>query len=328
MLAPVYLLHGEEGYYIDRLAEEFEALVPEEERDFNLYILYGADTSAEQVTEVCRRYPMMAERQVVILKEAQAMRADIINKLHTYVSSPSPTTVLAICVRGAQAKGKDLLAALRKGGAVMFESKKLTEAKVAPVIAQLIKEKGLNIDEKGKLMLRDFIGTDVARLYNEIDKLGLILPKGAMVTPEVIERNIGISKDYNNYELIDALATRNAAKVYRITDYFRANPKNNPVQVTVATLFNFFSTLIVLLFNRDKSPSEVASLMGLRSQWQLKNYETAARYYNARQVMEIISALRTFDNRSKGIGSRANPYDLLRDLVFHILTARGDITIP
>ena len=323
-LAPVYLLHGEEGYYIDELVKDFEALVPEEERDFNLYVLYAPESGVETVMDVCHRYPMMAERQVVIVKEAQAIRADQLNRLHSYVERPNPTTVLVISCRGAQAKGKELLAAVKKNG-VIFESKRLSERNILPVISDLIKEKKLSVDPKALSMLRDYIGVDLARLYNEIDKLALILGPRAMITPEAIERNIGISKDYNNFELIDAINSRNAAKAFAIAEYFRNNPKNNPTVMTVSSLFNQFSNLLIYHYTRDKSQSGYLDALGLKSTWALKGYETAARNYNVRQTIEIISAIREFDTRSKGIDSRQNEYDLLKDLIFHILTARGFI---
>lgn len=323
-LAPVYLLHGEEGYYIDELVKDFEALVPEEERDFNLYVLYAPESGVETVMDVCHRYPMMAERQVVIVKEAQAIRADQLNRLHSYVERPNPTTVLVISCRGAQAKGKELVAAVKKNG-VIFESKRLSERNILPVISDLIKEKKLSVDPKALSMLRDYIGVDLARLYNEIDKLALILGPRAMITPEAIERNIGISKDYNNFELIDAINSRNAAKAFAIAEYFRNNPKNNPTVMTVSSLFNQFSNLLIYHYTRDKSQSGYLDALGLKSPWALKGYETAARNYNVRQTIEIISAIREFDTRSKGIDSRQNEYDLLKDLIFHILTARGFI---
>ncbi len=324
-LAPVYLLHGEEGYFIDELVKEFEELVPEEERDFNLYTLYAPESGVETVMDVCRRYPMMAEYQVVIVKEAQAIRADMLNKLHNYVSNPTPTTILVISCRGAQAKGKDLLAAVKKNG-VIFESKKLSEKNILPAISELIKEKQLNIEPKALSMLRDYIGTDLSRLYNEIGKLALILGPGAMVTPEAIERNIGISKDYNNYELIDAINIRNAAKTFAIVEYFRNNPKNNPTVMTVSSLFNQFSNLLIYHYTKDKSPSGYMDALGFKSPWALKVYETASRNYNVRQTIEIITAIREFDVKSKGLGSRQNEYSLLKDLIFHILTARGIIS--
>lgn len=323
-LAPVYLLHGEEGYFIDELIKEFENIIPEDERDFNLYTLYAPESGVETIMDVCRRYPMMAEYQVVIVKEAQAIRADTLNKLHNYVSQPTPTTILVVSCRGAQAKGKDLLAAVKKNG-VIFESKKLNEKNILPAISELIKEKNLNIEAKALSMLRDYIGSDLSRLYNEIGKLALILGNGAMVTPEAIERNIGISKDYNNFELIDAINNRNAAKVFTIVEYFKNNPKNNPTVMTVSSLFNQFSNLLIYQYTKDKSPAGYMDALGVKSVWALKGFETANRNYSVRQTIEIISAIREFDVRSKGIGSRQNEYDLLKDLMFHILTARGII---
>lgn len=323
-LAPVYLLHGEEGYYIDELVKCFEELLPEDERDFNLYVLYAPEAGVETVMDVCHRYPMMAERQVVIVKEGQAIRADQLNKLHSYVERPNPSTILVISCRGAQAKGKELLAAVKKNG-VIFESKRLNDRNLVPAISDLIKEKGLTVDTKSLSMLRDYIGADLSRLYNEIGKLALILGPGAMVTPEAIERNIGISKDYNNFELIDAIVARNAAKAFSIVEYFRNNPKNNPTVMTISSLFNQFSNLLIYHYTRDKSQSGYMDALGLKSPWSLKGYEMASRNYNVRQTIEIVSAIREFDTKSKGIGSRQNEYDLLKDLIFHILTARGYI---
>lgn len=323
-LAPVYLLHGEEGYYIDELVKEFETLLPEEERDFNLYTLYGPETGVESVMDVCQRLPMMAARQVVIVKEAQAIRADSLNKLHHYAERPNPSTVLVIACRGDKAKGKELLGAVKKNG-VIFESKKVNERNILPVISDLIKEKGMTVDPKALSMLRDYIGTDLSRLYNEIDKLSFILGPNAYITPEAIERNIGISKDYNNFELLDAIITRNAAKAMSIVEYFRNNPKNNPTIVTVTMLFNHFANLLIYHYTRDKSPAGYMDALGFRDTWRLRPYETAARNYNVRQTIEIISALRECDCRSKGIGSRQNPYDLLKDLTFRILTSSGVI---
>ncbi|MDE6556974.1 MAG: DNA polymerase III subunit delta, partial [Duncaniella sp.] len=280
-IAPVYLIHGEEAYFTDELVKMFEAMVPEEDRDFNLYTFYGAESDADTVMDVCRQYPMMADRQVVIVKEAQAMRADQVNRLHHYASNPLPTTLLVIAFRGALAKGKDLIAAVKKNG-VVFESKKISERNLLPAISDLIKEKGLNVDPKSLQMLRDYIGSDLSKLYNEIDKLALILGKGAMVTPEAVERNIGISKDYNNFELTDALVARDGAKAFRIVDYFARNPKENPTVMTASSLFNLFSNLLVYHYTRDKSQAGYMEALGFRNAWQLRIYSAAASAYNVR----------------------------------------------
>lgn len=325
-IAPVYLLHGEEGYFVDELVKEFERLVPEDERDFNLYVLYAPESGVDTPMDICRRYPIMADRQVVILKEAQAIRSDQLNRLHHYASRPNPSTVFVICSRGASVKGKELTAAVKKNG-VIFTSQKLKERDIIPAISELVKEKNLNIEPKALSMLRDYIGTDLSRLYNEIGKLAFILGEGAMITPESIERNIGISKDYNNFELVEALNTRNAAKAFTIARYFSENPKNNPTVMTVSTLFNHFSNILIYHYTADKTKNGYMNALGFRNEWQLKFFESAPKAYNVRQTIEIISALRECDTRSKGIGSRQDEYQLLHDLIFRILTARGVIDV-
>ncbi len=325
-LAPVYILHGEEGYYIDELTARFESLVPESERDFNLYTIYAPETEPDIVAATCRRYPMMADRQVVILKEAQAARADQINRLHAYVANHNKATVLVICFRGAQAKGKDLLAAAKKTG-VIFESKKLNDKTIGPAVTSIIRDLGLNIEEKGLSMLRDYIGTDVSKMHNELNKLAMILGKGAMVTPESIERNIGISKDYNNFELVDAIAAKDTAKIFTIINYFRSNPKKNPAILTVAAVFGYFSNLLIVHFTRDKSQASLMGVLDIKWPVQLRRYETGMRNYNAYKTIEIISAIRDFDVKSKGVGSRQSEFDLLHQLMYHIVTAPGRIDI-
>lgn len=324
-LAPVYIIGGEESYFIDQLAKAFEELVAPEERDFNFYALYAPEVTPELVASTCRRFPMMSERQVVIVKEAQAVRSDILNKLGSYCEAPTDTTVLVICFRGEKPKGKDLLSKAKAGGAVFFESKKLTEKTIDPFLMAIIKEKKLNIEPKGLSMLRDYIGLDVAKIYNEIDKLAFILGPNAMVTPEAIERNVGISKDFNNFELVDALAARDSKKAFRIINYFRSNPKKNPAILTGAAIFGFFSGLLAVQFCKDKLPSAQMAAVGAKWPNQMGRYNIGMRNYNAYHTIEIISAIREFDTKSKGIGSRQNEYDLLHDLVFKILTCRGKI---
>lgn len=323
--APIYLLHGEEGYYIDALVKIFEQILPPEERDFNMYTMYAPEVSMDTVMDACRRYPMMSEYQVVILKEAQAINATQLNRLHLYASQPSPTTILVICCRGAVAKAKDLIAEIKKNNGVVFLSEKIKERNAINYISSYIKLKGLNAEPKALEMLRDYIGTDLSRLYNEIDKLALILGANAMITPESIERNIGVSKDYNNFELIDALAQKDSLRAYNIIEYFRQNPKNNPAVVTVMAMFGYFSDLLTLYFAKDKSEANLKSMVGAKWDIQFAKFKHGMRNYNAYQVIEIVAAIRDFDAKSKGIGSRQNEYLLLKDLVFHILSAPGDI---
>lgn len=327
-LNPVYILYGEEGYFIDRLTEAFEGLVPEEERDFNLYSFYAHEITPEVVTATCMKFPMMSDRQVVILKEAQAIKENILSKLAGYVGAPNKSTVLVICFRSDKPKGREFLAKARSGGAVMFESKKLTDANADQLMTQLITEKGLNIEPKGLAMLRDFIGTDVAKMYNEVNKMALILGPGAMITPEAIERNVGISKDFNNFELIDAIATKDVGKIFRIITYFRSNPKNHPTIMTVALVYNYFANLTIAWFIRgERTPSTIMAALGFKWPRQVNSILTGMKNYNAYKCLEIISAIREFDTKNKGIGSRQSDFDLLHDLMFHIVTAPGKIDL-
>ncbi|MBO4978294.1 MAG: DNA polymerase III subunit delta [Muribaculaceae bacterium] len=324
-LAPVYLLHGEEGYFIDALVKEFENVLSDDEKAFNQYVLYAPEVQPAQVYDLCHRIPMMSDRQMVILKEAQAVSADKLNKLHAYVSSPVASTVLVICCRGAQAKGKDLLAALRKSDAVIFESKKVTDYNAPALIGNYIKSKGLTAQQKSLEMLRDFIGTDLSRLFNEVDKLASILPEGAEVTPEVVERNIGISREFNSYELVDAIAVKNAEKCFRIAAYFRSNPKAAPLVMVTASIFNYFADLLTAHYSADRSDAGLSAALGLRNNFALRRIKSGMANYSAVKVVEIISAIRTFDARSKGVGSRQNDQQLFYDLLYHILTAPGRI---
>ncbi|MDE6377928.1 MAG: DNA polymerase III subunit delta, partial [Duncaniella sp.] len=271
-LAPLYLLHGEEGYSIDALVSLFAQFLPEEDRDFNLYTFYAPETDMDTVMDTCRRLPMMAQRQMVILKEAQSIRADSLNKLHFYAEQPVESTTLVIVSRGVKAKGKDLIAAVKKNG-VIFESARARDRELPGVISDIIQRKGLSVDPKALSMLRDYLGNDMARIHNEIDKLSFILGKGAMVTPEAIERNIGISKDYNNFELVSALSRRDAAKAMTIVEYFRANPKNNPTVLSESTQLNHFNNLLIYHKTLDKSPAGYMDSLGLKGSWALREYE-------------------------------------------------------
>ena len=323
-LAPVYLLHGEEGYYIDQLVDRFEKLLTEEEKEFNFHVLYAPEVEPGAVMDLCMQYPMMADRQVVILKEAQAIPAAKLNQLHRYAQAPASTTVLVICCRGAQAKGKELLAAVRANG-VLFESAKLKDHNAPAVISEFIKSKGLKADQKALEMLRDYVGTDLSRLYNEINKLTTALGPGATVTAEAVERNIGMSKDYNNFELVDALAVKDAKKVFMIAEYFRANPKNNPLVVSSSSIFSFFADLLAAFYAPDRSDSSLMAELKLRSPFQLRRYRAGMQHYNAFQIIEIIAAIRRYDAMSKGVGSRQGDQNLFHDLLYHILTAPGNI---
>ena len=324
-LAPIYLLHGEEGYFIDELLRRFEALIPEQDRDFNLYTLYAPEVSADTIMDTCRRYPMMADYQVVIVKEAQAVTAAQLNRLHLYAKQPSATTVLVIACRGEKCKAKELIKEMANCRGEIFESTPLKDTAVGPAISKYIKDKGLSIDSKGLVMLRDFVGSDLSRIYNEIDKLTVALPSGAAVTPEAIEKHIGVSKDYNNFELIGALANKDSKKAFTIVNHFKRDTKKNPFVVTIGTIWTYFSNLLVLLYAKDKSDAGLCAAIGRKGSWLPPDYKAGMRNYNAWMLIEILRAIREADCRSKGVDSRMDPYDLLYDLIFHILTAQGNI---
>lgn len=321
---PVYILHGEESYFIDELVRSFEAILPESDREFNLYELHGPDIeNAGAIADLCRRVPMMAERQVVIVKDLQALGANQLAKLAPYLEAPVATTVLVLAARGAKISGKEFTSAARKGGAVVFESRKVTEYNAPAFIASYLSAKGLTAEQKSLEMLRDFIGTDLKRLYNEVDKLATLLPPGAKVTPEVVERNIGISREYNTFELVDAIAARDAQKSFRIISYFRANPKAAPLVMVTASLFGFFADLLTAFYSADQSEHGLMEATGIKYPMGIKRLRTAMTRYNAVQTVEIITAIRNYDAMSKGSGSRQSDQQLFHDLIYHILTATG-----
>lgn len=317
---PVYYLMGEEAYYIDLIADYIEEhVLTETEKEFNLTIVYGADVDVATIINAAKRYPMMSEYQVVIVKESQSVRN--IEELVYYLQKPLKSTILVLCHKhGVLDRRKKLAAEIEKVG-VLFESKKLKEAQLPAFITSYLKRKGLDIDSKATSMLADFVGTDLSRLTGELEKLVITLPKKqTRITPEQIEYNIGISKDYNNFELRTALIEKDVLKANRIIKYFDENPKNNPIQMTLSLLFGFFSNLMLAYYAPEKSEQGVASFLGLKTPWQAREYLTAMRRYSGVKTMQIIGEIRYTDAKSKGVGnSSLTDGDLLRELVFKIL---------
>ncbi|WP_136481190.1 DNA polymerase III subunit delta [Cognatitamlana onchidii] len=318
-LKPIYFLMGEEPYYIDKISDFIEnAILTEAERGFNQMVLYGRDITTDDIVSNAKRYPMMAEHQVVIIKEAQDLSRTI-EKLSSYALNPQPSTVLVLNYKYKKLdKRKGLYKALKKTG-VVFESKKLYENQVADWIRRVLAPKSYAITPKAAQMLVEFLGTDLSKINNELEKLQIILPKNTQITPEHIEENIGISKDYNNFELRKAIGEKNAVKAYKIVNYFAENPKDNPMVVTVSLLFNFFSQLLHFHGLQDKSPRSVASALRINPYF-VNEYILAARNYPMRKVSLVVSILRDFDVKSKGVGANAVPQgDLLKELLVKIL---------
>ena len=318
--APVYFLMGEEDYYIDRISDYIiDTVLTDTEKEFNLTVLYGSDTDIATIINAAKRYPMMSKYQVVAVREAQALRN--LDELVYYLQKPLESTILVMCYKhGALDRRKKLVAELEKAG-VLFESKKLKDAQLPGFITSYLKRKQVEIEPKASEMMAEFVGTDLNRMAGELEKLVITLPTGQRrITPEQIERNIGISKDYNNFELRNALIEKDVLKANRIIKYFEENPKNNPLQVTLAVLFNFFANLMLVYDAPDKSDRGIAAHLGLRSPWQAKDYENAMKRYTGVKVMQIVGAIRQCDAKSKGVGnSSVSDGELLRELVYFIL---------
>lgn len=317
---PIYYLMGEEAYYIDLISDYImDNVLTDTEKEFNLSVVYGADVDIATVINAAKRYPMMSEHQVVIVKEAQSIRN--IDELSYYLQKPLRSTILVMCHKhGVLDRRKKLAAEIEKVG-ILFESKKLKEAQLPAFITSYMKRKGVDLEPKATSMLADFVGTDLSRLTGELEKLIITLPKGqTRVTPEQIERNIGISKDYNNFELRSALVERNVLKANQIINYFEKNPKTNPLQMTLSLLFSFYSNLMLAYYAPEKSEQGIASFLGLKSPWQAREYQTAMKRYSGVKTMQIIGEIRYTDAKSKGIGnSSLTDSELLRELVFKIL---------
>lgn len=317
---PVYYLMGEESYYIDKISEYIaQTVLREEEREFNQTVLYGSDTDVSTIINAARRYPMMAERQVVIVKEAQQIKR--MEDLVFYLQKPLQTTVLVICHKnGVLDRRKKLAAEIEKVG-VLFESKKIKDSQLPGFITSYLKRKSVDIEPKASEMMAEFVGTDLSRMAGELDKLVITLSAGVRrITPEQIERNIGISKDYNNYELRSAIVTKDILKANRIIKYFSENPKTNPIQMTLSVLFGFFSNLMLAYYAPQKTEQGIAAQLGLKATWQAREYMTAMRMYSGVKVMQIIGEIRYCDAKSKGVDNVSlSDADLLRELVYKIL---------
>jgi DNA polymerase-3 subunit delta len=317
-IKPIYFLMGEEPYYIDKLSDYIEQnVLSEDEKGFNQTVLYGRDVSIEDIVSTAKRYPMMAERQVVIVKEAQDLSRTI-DKLESYVDNPMLSTVLVFCYKYKTLdKRKKMTKNLDKIGLV-YESKKLYENQVGDWIKRVLSGKSYSIEPKANAMLVEFLGTDLSKINNELEKLQIILPKGSTITPKHIEENIGFSKDFNVFELQSALGSRNQLKAYQIAQYFSDNPRDNPMVVTTGLIFTFFVKLLKYHGLKDRNPKNVAAVLGVNP-FFLKEYDVALKNYPMKKVSQIVASLRDIDVKSKGVGANALPQsDLLREMLYKI----------
>jgi len=317
---PIYLFMGDESYFIDVLTDLLaDTVLTETEKDFNMLTFYGVDADVNLIISSARRFPMMSEYQLIIVKEAQNL--DKFELLDLYAKNPMPSTILVINYKhGTVDKRKAVVKSILKTGEI-FESKKLYENQIPAFIQSWLKEKGIGIDEKSAQMLTDFVGNDISKLIPQLQKLELSLPEGERrITSILIEKNVGISKDYNNFELQKAIISKNVVVANRIVDYFDKNPKENPMIATIAVLFNYFSNLLECFWLSRKDEQSIMNALNMRSAYFVRDYMTGLRNYNAQKVMGIISDLRTFDARSKGVDNvSASQGDLLKELVYRIM---------
>lgn len=315
---PIYFLTGEEAYFIDKITQRIEnEVLDEAEKGFNQSVLYGKDVSVQDIVSEAKRFPMMSEHQVVVVKEAQHVRG--IEDLKSYAEQPQPTTILVIAYKYKKLDKRKALAKVLAKQHVLFESKKLYDNQVADWVSNQIREKGYKVSLKAVALLTESVGSDLGRMHQELEKLMLVVPKGAEVSAEVIERNIGISKDFNNFELQKALGEGNVLKANQIVKYFAQNPKDNPLVLTITVIYSFYTKVMLVHSNPGKSPQELGGVLRVNP-FFVKDYLQAAKRYPMAKCLKIIGYIREADGRSKGLGGGdISHLDILRELLFKIL---------
>ncbi|ADY52062.1 DNA polymerase III, delta subunit [Pseudopedobacter saltans DSM 12145] len=317
---PIYLLHGEESYYIDLIAEALEnTVLSEAERGFNMSIFYGKDTDPVNVLNAAKRFPMMSDYQVILVKEAQDLKFDkIAESFQAYCEKPLQSTILILCHKhGKFDKRKKVYKVIEKTGLV-FESATIYENKIPAWIDDFVKSRGYHINPKASQLLAEYLGNDLSKISNEVEKLMLNVPQGQEIGTKEIQDNIGISKEFNVFELQSALGKKDILKANQIINYFEANPKSNPLVLVMGNLYTYFSKILKYHYLQDKS--EAARVLGVNPYF-VKDYELAARNYSWAKVFDIISILREYDIKSKGVDSTGNTTDgdLMKELVWKIV---------
>lgn len=318
--APVYILMGEEPYFIDRIEELLvNNVVKENERDFNQIIFYGTDSNVEEIINAARRFPVMAERQLIVVKEAQDLSN--IERLSHYVKKAMPTTVFVVCYKYKKIDGRKSFLTESKKAGVVFESKKIYDNKMPGFIISFMKQRAIDIDGKSAQMMADYIGNNLNRLSKETEKLQVILkdtnPK--RITPDLIETNIGINKDYNSFELVNAIAVKDVLRANRIAIYFDKNMKANPIQMVLPVMFNFFVNLMICFYAKDKTERGVMQALKLQWPFQAKDYMSGLRNYTAMKTFDIIHEIRQTDAKSKGFENNSTPGELYKELLYKIM---------
>lgn len=317
--APIYLLYGAESYYIDLIAQTIvDNAISEDERDFNYTSFYGLDSNVRDIIADCRRAPMMSEYNVVEIKEAQMLNE--IDLLQHYFRNPVPTTILIISYKKENFTATETAKiAKASSNVITFNSQPIRDYNLPSVIIEHAKAEGLTMPQESAMIIADFIGSDISKIVSDIKKLSIVMKGQGTVTPEIIEKNIGISKSFNNLELLDAVLKRDLAKGMRILDYYEKNPKASSGVLIIGTLIGAFTKILIAGTNQGKSPSELAAMMGASPYATEKMYLPATRKYSNRAVFQIIQLIRDCDRKIKGVTSRANEYDALKELFMRIL---------
>ena len=319
--APFYLLMGDESYYIDSISDYIAShVLSPEESDFNQTICFGSDVTAVQVADMARRYPMMAEYQVIIVKEAQNIRS--LEALEKYLKNPVKSTILVWCHKNGKIDARKKVIGVAQSVGVVFESKKLRDYQLPDFIQNYLKPKKISIDPKSCQMIADYIGADLSRIVSELDKILIYLPEDdRRITPEVVEKEVGVSKDFNAFELRNAIVSKDVFKANQIIKYFDNNPKAGSLYSFLPLLFSFFQNLMIVHYTPNKSSEQdIARALDLKSAWGSKDFITGLRNYSARKTMEIISKIREVDGKSKGLDNpNTGAGELMKELIFFIL---------
>ena len=319
---PIYYLMGDESYYIDKISDWIaENVLQPEEKDFNQTVLFGSDVNASQIVDAAKRYPMMSEYQVIIVKEAQNVKN--VEPIEKYLKAPMSSTILVMCHKNGTIDGRkrEYVKAIQQAG-VLFESKKLRERDLPSFIEQYLKAREASIDPKSTQMRADAIGADLSRLTGELDKVLLSLPESdRRVTPQVVEDQIGVSKDYNAFEFRDAIVNRNILKANQIIKYFDENPKAGGLYALLPMMFSYFQNLMLSYYCPQKGSQEaLAQWLDMKSPWGARDYITGMRNYSGMKVMQIISKIREIDAKSKGLDNpNTAPGELMKELIFFTL---------
>ena len=324
--APLYILMGEEPFYIDKITEALEqSVVAEEDKEFDQTILYGADISGANILEAASIFPMMSERRLVLVKEAQAMAnaKSQLDKLAKFATHPLPSTVLVVAFKGDKlnATSELLKEAKKNKSVVIFDSPKLKEYRLPEVIKDFCSSLGVSIDDRAVELLVANVGASLTSLYSELEKLKLNLKPGVTrINADDVLESTGVSKEFNNFELVSALATRDYYKAVRIVKQFESNPKSSPTQQTCGYIFAFYQKLVIATFSKEKTDSALMAALGVKSSYALRDIRAALPRYNASQAVKAIRLIREFDTKSKGIDSMQKEYPLLLELVIALLT--------